>query len=177
MSQILICDYCKKQKNKRELSQIIIKKTEKIIKKQRCKKDENESEEKIEDKSYDICEFCRDQLIKKLEADIDTHIEQSIVNSHKVTNLDGLSQQAKIDILEGNNIPSKQTRSVNKTNSSSKICPHMNKSQIYNISDKPYRICLDCQAKLPVKRIGENNLNEKLPAGFKMKDIIRKESL
>lgn len=163
MSKILVCDYCKKPVDKKDI------------------KDRITSEQKK--KTYDLCVSCEKALIGRLDA-LELPKPRRTVDMSE--NIDGEKIQRPenreefIDAIEdGKEIveedvpkPRKRTRGKGPEVLTSKDtndgkCGHYNKGRLKGIkSDQPYRQCRDCGEKFPFK--GNDALDMKLPKGVKI---------
>lgn len=160
MSQVLICDWCKKQIEDKDI----------------------EGELKLNEKKFDLCKKCSESIEKRLTSLIVPAIDKSPLDLP--TKEAPRSRKEWIEQVEGDQIdpttevsvtdsPSASTRrtrtratkegvlSGKETNTD---CPHYNKSQIVIPRDGsiPYQKCRDCGGMIEYSR---KDLNDTLPKG------------
>lgn len=145
MSNILICDWCKRPSQKEDLIKIIF--------------DNAKS-----GKKFDICIRCQAEMFKRFET---MEIARDYVNNKKKTISEmrrDMSREEKIQAIQNGDItmgPSKTAEIKPRVTGEIDKCYHLNKKTIIpKDNSEPYKECLLCGKKIPYKKpIDPNNVS------------------
>jgi hypothetical protein len=165
VSQILVCDYCKKEKSKEELRKVIFKQRQKELIK------------------YDVCVDCYILLTEQFNAKIESRddamtfpappvlerldqfpskekekksrsqsvaqsIEDGDISDPRNLNDDGGPENPEIEQVR---VVANGPETIDPVGSDNK-CRHLNKGRILGIDKKqPYQICRSCKERIPIK--------------------------
>lgn len=155
MSQILVCDYCKKEKDKDDLTKVIFKKRQKELTK------------------YDVCSDCHTLLTEQFQAKFESRDETMTLPAPPIS-VKEKEKKTLVQSIEDRDIadPSKLNEDIEPEPDVEQVrviangpetikpvgpdnkCPHLNKGRILGVKkgEQPYQVCRDCKKHIPIKK-------------------------
>ena len=143
MSQILVCDHCKNQTDKEQLTRVIFKQRQKELAR------------------YDICDTCYKILLDRFNAKLLSGCQLDATISAPPISL--TEQKSRVQAIEDGDVdPDMSIEKIGTVSGGPETieqldddgrCVHFNKSPVKIGKDGPYQVCKSCNKRIPFRKL------------------------